>query len=271
MKILILIATVVFLLWLFLFQDVKKEKAATVQDIIGKDTKVYPDGIIETSDGIFRAAVEVTPVNMTTSSDMEQNNVWLNFRAMLGTIGIPYTLMVQTQYMDIKDYNDWFKAEFEGNKYLNNALKELGNGIIKHTIRTTQEQKTRDFRCYIRLEYAPQADSIDSGVTTGFGVIDDIINKFSKNGNKMSKEEIRDLAQSVLHETIQIIFATAEQLGMQYRKLDREEVYNLTYMTLQKEMSQSVRLKEASDRGSFTPYIESITSQVLVREYEEEG
>jgi hypothetical protein len=263
-----MVATVVAAFLTFYWFSQKRNNPITVQDLIGKIAEVSPSGIVRNGN-MFRTVIEVRPVNMMTSSKMEQDSVWVNFRALVNTLGIPYTLLVQSQFVDMKDYTHWYREQFNTNSFLTKELKESGEGVIRHIHRNDEEKKTRDFRCYVILKYDPIAESIDSGVKTGSFLLDDLIEKVTNRQSKMSNDEIKDLAYQVLQEATQLVFSACDQLGMQYRRLDRPGIYDMIYTTLQKELSSNIRLSDAMQAKSFTAHIESVTSRMLAYDYQE--
>lgn len=264
----IILAAFIAAIYFFYKQTKKtpKEKPVTVQDIIGKNAKISKSGIINNG-SMFRAVIEVTQTNSSTNSDMENSRVWINFRTLLNTLGIPYTFRVQSKYLDIKDHSDEFSQKFEENDFLTPELKDIGRHVVQH-YNTADMKKTRDYRCFVYLHFDPISDSIDSGVQTGMGLIDDLIKAISNTNLNLNEEELSDLAEQILDEATQFVFAFCEQLRLHYRRLDREGIYGMVYEFLQKEMSTDVRLSDAVAAESFTAHIESLTSKILALEEE---
>lgn len=238
-----------------------KEKPMTVQDIIGKHAKVSKNGIIQNG-SMYRAVIEVTQTNNNTNSVIENTRVWVNFRSLLNTLGIPYTFRVQSKYLDIKDHSQEFTQRFEENDFLTPELKELGRLIVQH-YNTSDMKETRDYRCFVILHFDPLSDSIDSGVQTGVSFIDDLIKSVSNTNQKLDDEELDNLAQQILDEATQFVFSFCEQVGLHYRRLDREGVYDMVYEFLQKELSSVARLRDAVEAESFTAHIESLTPKIF--------
>lgn len=265
----IIIAAILAAIYFFYSQLKKtpKEKPITVQDVIGKSAEISKTGIIQNG-SMYRAVIEVTQINKSTLSDMENNRVWINFRTLLNTMGIPYTFRVQSKYLDIKDHSDAYMQRIEDNDFLTSELKDIGRQVVEH-YNTADMKKTRDYRCFVILHFDPISDSVDSGVQTGMGFIDDIINKISSTQKSFTDDELNDLAEQVLDEATQFVFSFCEQLHVHYRRLNREGVYVMVYEFLQKEMSSDVRLSDAVETDSFTAHIESLTSRVLSFENQE--
>ncbi|MFT9486604.1 MAG: hypothetical protein ACH0QD_04445 [Tepidibacillus sp.] len=266
----ILVATLVAAFFLFfkMQKKSKKDTPITVQDVIGKNLKVFPNGMIQKED-MFRAVVEIGPIGLNTKSQLEKNAVWANYRMLLNTLTIPYTLFAQSQYLDIKDYTNWYKEQIDSNEFLTPELKESGEDVYNHLNNSDEDKNTRDYRHYIILHYNPKSESIDSGVQTGNNAIDDFLKKLSGNSSTITQEELEDLAQQVLDEATQFIFQASDIIGLQYRRLDRQNIYNMVYSTLQREMANSIRLSDAVDAQSFTAQIDSITARLFTFDYDD--
>lgn len=245
----------------------QKEELITVQDLLGKDAEVSPNGIIRKGN-MFRCIIEVSAINMPTKSQFENDAIWLEFRTLVNTLNIHFTLLSQSQYIDIHDYSNEFKERYENNYFLTPELKKMGEHVFRHYQELDEDNRSREYKYFIILHYNPYADdSIDSGVQTGSHILDDLLKKMSINKTKMSKEEIHDLAIQVLDEATHFIFHAAHNMNMMYRRLDRLGVYNFVYSTLQRELAKSVRLSDASLAQSFTAQIDSLTTKLLKQQY----
>lgn len=244
----------------------KQEKPTTTQDIVGKKTVVTEDGIAEV-DGVFRACVYVTQVNMRTNADMEKYQVWTAFRSFLSEVGMPYTLLELSQFIDVREYASWYEEQVE-KVHLTPELQESGKDVIKHIKSLDEDKKSRDYSGYVTFHYNPDSDSIDSGVATGNAKFDEILRKIT--GKKIiTKNEKRNLAEQILSEAINIIADYAEQMGMSYYRLNRAQVYNLSYKILQKDYSAFSSVEEASAAQCFTSFHESLTKRALQLDLQE--
>lgn len=263
-------AATIFLL--FIYPNLKKKKTIeTVQDLLGKDIDVHPNGFIhDKATNTFRYVIEVMPANLDTASNAEKAMVWINFRTLINTLGFPYTLLVQSQYLDMKDYSSWYREQYAHNSVLTEEMIECAENVYEHFMRMDAEQSTRDYRCYFILHFSPLSESIDSGVKTGLNVLDDFIGKQTSSQKNMPTDELIDLSLQVLEESKAHVFTYCEQVGMQYRLLDRAGVYQMNYQMLQKEMAVYSKLRDAVDAQSFTANLESLTKKVLQNDFGED-
>jgi len=256
-----------FLYWLGVGNKQKKEIPKTTQEVIGKAAQVSEDGLIEI-DNIYRVCMYVSQVNMRTNTDMEKYLVWAAFRSFLGEIGLPFTLLQLSQFIDVREYAEWYRARLE-KADLSSALLEGGNDVIKFMETADEDKISRDYSGYVIFQYDPGSDSIDSGVNTGNPQFDELIRKIS--GKKiMTKAERKNLSRQVLAEAVQITAKYAEQMGMTCWQLNKAQVYNLTYKIIQKDYSSFSSVEEAAAAQCFTPFQESLTKRTLQYELQHE-
>ncbi|CAN7767386.1 hypothetical protein LJR153_007319 [Paenibacillus sp. LjRoot153] len=265
---LVIAGSIVF--YLYIIPLLKKGNSVkTVQDLLEKDVEVTPEGRIRQKN-TFRYVIEVWPVNNDTNSNQEKAMVWVNFRNMMNTLGFPYTMLIQSQYLDLKDYAAYYRDQAQSNPYLTPRMVECAEGVADQCMSIEEEKKTRDYSCYIMLHIDPLAESIDAGVQTGNAVFDDLLSKFNKD-KKVNDEELIDLAAQMLDEARNEIFGHCEQIGMMYRQLDKAGVYSMNFKTLQKEMTLWSKLDDAVSNQSFTSDLDSITKRALEMEFGQEG
>jgi hypothetical protein len=257
-----------YLLYLVAVKTKKQEKPSTTQDIVGKKAAVNDDGIIEAG-GVFRACLYVSQVNMRTNTDMEKYQVWVAFRSMLNELGLPYTLLQLSQFIDVREYATWYQERLEKVR-LTPELQGSGKDVVKFINGLDEDKNSRDYSGYIVLHYNPESDSIDSGVATGNAQFDEILKKIM--GKRIvTKAEKRNLSRQILAEAMHITAGYAEQMGMSCYRLNKAQVYNLAYRILQKDYSAFSSPEEASEAQCFTPFHDSLTKRALQLELEEEG
>lgn len=259
----IVIAISGYLYWKMFIK--KKHDIITVQDLVGKHAEVFPHGIIK-SDTWYRSIVEIHPNNFATLSDQEKSAIWVNFRVLLNTLGIPFTMYIQSRFIDIKDYCREYKESFENNHLLTEEMKISGRHVEKFLQQYEEKKQSRDIRSYIIFQLDPRSATVDSGIKTGVATIDDLLAALSPKEGKITDEEQQEIAFQILDEAVQYVFQAAETWNMMYRQLDRAGVYEMVNSILQKDSSNVLRLQDASDAQSFTPYVDSLTTWVLKEE-----
>lgn len=232
----------------------------TIQVVCGKDAVVTQDGIIDLG-GVYRVCLYVTQVNMRTNTDQEKFQVWTFFRSFLNEIGLPYTFVQLSQFVDVREYAQMYQESLERG-HLTAELYESGLKVVKSIEGMDENRNSRDYHGYVMFQYYPESDSIDSGVATGNAKLDELIGKFS--GKKlMSEVERKNLSRMMLEEAVNIAKGYAEQMGMQCFQLRRGQVYGLAYKILQKDSAGFSSPEEASDAQCFTPFHDSLTAKMV--------
>lgn len=240
----------------------------TTQSLFGKESIVNEDGIVEIG-GSYRSCLYLSQVNMRTNTDMEKFKVWTSFRSFLNEVGLPYTFLQLSQFVDIREYAHMYKDGIEKGR-LTPELQESGLKVAKFIEAMDENRNSRDYQGYVIFHYDPDSDSIDSGVATGNAKLDEIIGKIT--GKKsLSQEERKNLSRMVLTEAANITRSYAEQMGMQCRPLKKGQVFGLVHKILQKDYASFSSPEEASEAQCFTPFHDSITARVLALEVQKEG
>lgn len=219
----------------------------TTQDLLGGNhVVVYPNGIVKSST-IYKMIIEVQLFNDSTASTAEKRTVWSNFFLFLNTLATPSTLLVQSQYLELKDYTSWYAKGLENDDFPN-QLKIAGEQVVKHLEETFEESKVTDHRGFVFLTYDPVASSVESGVETGVAMLD---NLFKSKKDKMTKDEEYKLSEQILEEIAEEVYNFCDMANMRYQRLNREGVYNVDYAALQRELSANARMVDAIDADSF--------------------
>ena len=238
----------------------------TTQALFGKESIVTDDGIIEV-DGSFRACLSFSQVNMRTNTDVDKLKVWVSFRSFLNEVGMPYTFVQLSQFVDIREYAHMYRERLEKG-HLTPELEESGLNVARFIENMDENRNSRDYHGYVIFTYDPDSDSIDSGVATGNPKLDELIGKFTGR-KRLSNVERKNLARMILMEASNIAKGYAEQMGMQCSRLNKGQVYGLSHKILQKDYASFSSPDEASSAQCFTPFHDSLTAKVLAQELEE--
>ena len=242
-----------FVVAVFLF--VRRSWPKTAQDVIG-DTEITHDGLIRSGD-TYRMVIEVEPKNLDTASAAEQKSVWVNFLQLVNTLGIPYTLLVQSRLFEMKDYADDL-AKRISNSDLPEELKESGNEVLEHLRLSTEEAQIRDISGYVILQYNPVSASQTTNVQTGVRQLDVLLGKGGTK-SKLTDIEKADLARQMLTDAAELVFSFCEKVGMRYQLLNRAGVLNVTYQILQRDLAPKARMIDAIHADAFHPIKRSLT------------
>ena len=238
----------------------------TTQALFSQDVMVTDDGIIEVG-GNYRACLSLSQVNMRTNTDMEKLKVWVSFRSFLNEVGMPYTFVQLSQFVDIREYAHMYQERLEKGR-LTPELEESGMKVARFIEGMDDNRNSRDYHGYVIFHYDPDSDSIDSGVATGNPKLDALIGKYTGK-QRLAQGERKNLARMVLMEASNIAKGYADQMGMQCFRLNKGQVYGLSHKILQKDYASFSSPDEASSAQCFTPFHDSLTAKVLRQELEE--
>lgn len=241
----------VFIWWLFR----AKPKAQSAQEMLANNTTVSMDGLIQNGDR-YSMAIEVHPANLENASMEENKAVWLNFLSLINTLGTPYTLVMQSQLFEMKDYTSFYREQPE-KLNLPQRLTDSSREVADYLEQSTEEGRIRHYKGYIILQY--RADQLaQSGVQTGNVTVDGWLSRAVPAKDRMTHAEKADLAEQMLGEAAEVVYGFCEQANMQYQRLDRAGVWNYTYQTLQRDLSPHARMLNAVADGAFQPEKRSV-------------
>ena len=240
------------------------KKIDSVQELL--DFKeITPSGIIELPGNKYRLVIEVEPINMNLRSIQEQAAIWLGFRNMVNALTIPVTFLIQTRYLNLKNYFDELQR-FNANRP--EKIKNLAMEHIKHLQQKTEGKHLRDRRYFIILK----VDSASQGVESGIQIENQLINTVIKaipnpNRQNISPEVAKKAATDDLFETASIIMSSLEAVEIMSMILDKKAVLEMLYQTFNRDLAPFMTLEDADSMGMFSLFVESVTPEKFTEQF----
>lgn len=237
-----------------------QKQPETVQELLDyKD--ITPEGIIELPNYNYRLVIEVEPINMALRSFEEQSAIWLGFKNMINSLNVPATFLIQTRYMNLKNYLDELER-FNSNR--SQHIKTLVREHIEHLSKKAEGKHIRDRRYFIILKI----DGSSTGVESGIEIENQLINTFVKSlpnfqKSKTSPVEIKSNAKDVLLETSSIVISALDAIGIRSIQLDKKAVLDMLYQTFNRDLAPYARLEEADSKGMFSLFVTSDTPEIV--------
>lgn len=238
-----------------------QKKAETAQELLDfRD--ISPDGIIELPDFKFRLVIEAEPANLSLRSLQEQAAAWLNLRSMLNSINIPHTYLVQTRYLNIKDYLQEYKRQSERMpEHIAAYAAELTDWLASEAA----DKNLRDRRHFIILKFDAAENSVAGGVRVENELVDRVLSGAGKiAGNRLPPDEMHRLARNELTEAVAVICGTLNGMEIPSYVLDRRGVLDMLYQTLNRDLAPFARLKDADAYNSFSLFPHSKTPDIVI-------
>ncbi|MBY9079591.1 hypothetical protein KIH86_08505 [Paenibacillus sp. HN-1] len=234
-----------------------KRKKNSVQELLSKETVISMDGLVQNGNE-FSIQIEVQPANLENASNDENKAVWLNFLGMINTIGLSYSLIMQSQLFEMKDYTSFYREQPD-KLNLPQKLRESGRKVADYLEQSTEEDRIRHYKGYVILRY--NAVSVhQTGVQTGNATVDGWLGRAIPAKERMTDAEKADLAGQMLEEAADMVYGFCEQANMQYQRLDRAGIWNYTYQTVQRDLSPYARMMDAIEAGAFQPEKRSLNA-----------
>lgn len=248
-------------LYFLLFGLKKEKKMITGQDLLNY-REIYPDGIIELPGLRFRLVLEVEPVNESLKSIKERQGLWLGFRNLVQTMNIPYTLKIETRFLDLREYLDGIK-ECAGRK--TPLLRDYGHELSQWLEKKSENRQNRDRRCYIILKIDSVSKGIESGVKTGNPLLNNAISSLSglqKSG--IPEKDLRRMAMDELRVMCGVVRAALEGMDIVSRQLNKQEVLDMIYSTFNRDLAPYCRITDADREDMFSLFMTSETPEIFL-------
>jgi len=244
-----------------------KNKPLTVQDLIQYD-EITPKGIVR----IGKTYTAVMETDQTNSSLLDYNEnaiLWNNFRVMLNSINIRYSMILQSHFFDVSDFVNDYETRANSLENLTPQLSNAKDDIIYHYSKFTEE-RNRDQRTYIIFRYNPDVEGIETLFETGNAVLDELFKKAKSTASDIDEEESRSIAISVLDEVAELAYQLLQKMNVRSVRLNRIGVLNMLYSTLNRDLTTSQRLLDVSEAHSFAEVKISESSRLFLEALETE-
>ncbi|MCF8010916.1 MAG: TraC family protein [Clostridiales bacterium] len=244
-----------------------RKKMDTVQELLDYKN-ISPDGVIELPHDKFRVVMEVEPVNMALQSFNEQSAIWLGFKNMLNSVNIPLTFLVQTRYLNLKDYLNMLKRY---NSESPEHIQRLVGQHVNYLAEKTEGRQVRDRRYFIILK----VDASSIGVGSGIDIDNQLVNMLVKklpdvNKSKISSQEIKNSARDELNEACSLLASNLDNMGINCTQLNKKGVADMLYQTFNRDMAPFARMEEADSNEMFSLFVKSQTPGAAVSQIEGE-
>ena len=226
-----LIVTVVIFIFVMrkLNSGKKDEKVDRTQDVLNFE-RITDDGFIELPNGIYRAMLEVEPVNMYLKTPEEQKTTWMQFRNMLNSIHTPINILVQSRHKDIKSYVSNLRESSQ--EMEQEALRRFGDELATYLENEITEKYIKDHRYYIVLEMDPNIR--DTEIDVPSESLGKLVSGFQK---PLSKDEAEDVAIQELTDTMAIIASYLNGMGLNVFRMSKDAVLEMSYSALNRDLA----------------------------------
>jgi len=225
----LIITLAMFAAALYYLNKGKHDKFERTQDLL-RFENIDDDGVIELPEGIFKAMVEVEPVNMFLKSPDEQRIIWTQFREMINALHIPSTIIVQSRHKDIKAYVSGLR---DSSKNLpTEQLQIYGYELAQYLESEIQEKRIKDHRYYIILEVDPNLRKSELEIPND--TIAKIASGFQK---KLSYQEAKDLARQELQDNVGVIASYLKNMGLNVYSMDKNAVLEMAYSAFNRDLA----------------------------------
>lgn len=239
-----------------------KQKSRNNSQALLDYKEIHVDGIIEMTDLRFRLVIEVEPVNESLKSLREKQSLWLGFRSLVQTINIPFTLKIETRFLDLREYLNNIKACSESKDLL---LRDYGLELSGWLNKKTENRQNRDRRYYIILKIDSLANGIESGVKTGNPMLNSLISSLTKlQKTSMSDKDLQKMAIDELKVMAGVVRSSLEGMDIVSRQLNKEEVLDMIYSTFNRDLAPHCQVSDADKNHMFSLFMTSQTPELFL-------
>lgn len=248
----------------------KKEEAESVQELFQYE-KIDDNGLVFMPDGTVSMVLEINSINIKMKSPSEKDSVWINFRTFINSMPTHFTMLSQSQYLDMSDYlDDYELGATNPDIPLTPALRDSARDVVNH-LRGFSDRKTRDYRGYIIARYNPYTQGTEAGVMTGNVKVDHIVQQLRGQANQMPEDEAEELAINMMDEVAELVYQSFDSIGCKVQRLNKVGVLNMIHYTMNRDIASYQRLHDIFESGGFTDTKQSITPYLSEQAHEEFG
>lgn len=242
----------------YLFRPQKK--AETAQDLFDYK-EITPEGVIELPGDKFRLVLEVEPINMALRSVAEQATIWLGFKNLVNALTFPTSFLLQTRYLNLKDYLEWLRSI---NQNSTDIIKKLVEDHIEYLQKETEGKYLRDRRYFIVLKIDAASAGVESGVQIDNPILDTVVKSIPKWKPKLASPENGKNAVDDLVEAASIIRSSLEAIGIHSAMLNKKAVLELLYQTFNRDMAPVALLDDVQSQNMMSLFMESKTPDMVL-------
>ena len=252
--------TVTVVIFIFVMKKLnsgqKENEADRTQDVL-KFKRITDDGFIELHNGIYRAMLEVEPVNMYLKTPDEQKTTWIQFCNMLNSIHSPINILVQSRHKDIKAYvNDLRESSRQMEQ---EPLRKFGDELATYLENEITEKCIKDHRYYIILEMDPNVRDMEVDIPSES--LTDFVSGFQK---PLSKDEAEDVAIQELTDTMAVIASYLNGMGLNVFRMSKDAILEMSYSALNRDLAPVADYAGIVHSSSI--HTNSLTKKVLEEE-----
>lgn len=179
---------------------------------------------------------------MVAMSPEERDQVWAGFRSYVAAMNIPHSFFLTSQYLRLSDYIRTFEETMR-RAMLPPGLQRSGESVLEYLRAIDREGGLRETQGYIVIRFDPSRHLTEGVLSTGIGPIDDLINRFSPD-RKLTPEEEAEVTRQLLKEAELLLVDAGRRIGLHVERLDRQGVYALAHMILQREIAHVLGLSD---------------------------
>ncbi|WP_240377262.1 hypothetical protein [Bacillus piscicola] len=244
-----------------------KENADSVQELFNYK-KIEENGLVFMPDGTVAMVLDVQSINIKMKSPSEKDSAWLHFRSFVNSMPTHFTLLVQSQYLDMSDYlDDYVASAHNPDNHLTPQLLESSENVANH-LKGFSERKTRDYRGYIIARYNPYTQGTEAGVMTGNTKIDTLVQQLRGGANTMPQDEAEELAVNMMDEVAELVFQSFDSIGCKVSRLNKIGVLNMLHYTMNRDIASYQHLHDIYDSGGFSDAVQSLTPYLSEQQHE---
>ncbi|OPX90836.1 MAG: hypothetical protein A4E53_00816 [Pelotomaculum sp. PtaB.Bin104] len=238
-----------------------QKKAESTQELLDY-VDISQEGIIELTGNKYRLVIEVEPINMALRSLQEQATIWLSFKNLINSLNLPTTFLIQTRYLNLKDYLDWLRSLNHGKP---ENIKKLTEEHIEYMQKKTEGKHLRDRRYFIILKIDAASAGVEGGIQIDNPILDTLVKSIPKTKSaRISTEGMRQNAQTELFESASLIRGNLDAMGIHSAVLNKKAVLELLYQTFNRDMAPFARLEEVQAQNMLSLFMNSRTPETVL-------
>lgn len=217
----------------------KKEKGLSTQRYVHL-SEVHDDTLVLKSGGI-RAVLEVSSMNFSLKSEIEQNSIIKGYQRFLNALNFPVQIQVKSRKLDIDSYIDSLNEQMK--TLQNELLRKQMAEYIEYIAKLVEYSDIMEKKFYVVVPVDP-ARAEKKGVFDSFLKYikpDDTVLEIIKR-----KKEFKNLKKE-LDSRVGTVKTALENCGLAVTQINTQSIIELFYQSYNPDLARSQKLSDTED------------------------
>jgi len=225
--------------------SIKKNKAAYTKSTQShiKISEIRNNRIVLKNGGM-RAVLKTSSINFNLKSEVEQKSIIASYQNFINSLEFPIQILIRSKKLDIKNYIQ--NVEDVADKQDNKLLQEQTRNYANYIKELVEYSNIMEKSFYVIIPYTPlrsEKKGLIAKFMESFFTKKDTVSEIKQRHKEFDKN------QNTITKRINIIKTGLENLGLQVKELETEDLIKLSYETYNPKSHRTARVDKVEDNN----------------------